>query len=344
MAKERQRLGFFTRVLDETTPQERYRLALAQIRMAEEVGFDTAWVAQHHFHEKEGGLPAPLVLLSYAAAQTSRIVLGTGIVTLPLEAPIRVAEDAAVLSLLSGARFELGIGSGGTPSSFPPVGHNPSDRPDIFARHREQLVSALRGDTLTSDDGRLYPPAPQLLDTLWEATFSAAGAARIGSAGSGLMLSKTQLHTSGTGFAALADTQRALVDAYIAALPAGVRPRIFGSRNLLVVDDEATAERLAARGIERSLRIAKSLGLDIPAGATQSGVRALFDLHIGTPERVIAELKQDHVLLSSTDLVFQSHPIDPPHELLLRSLELIATDVAPALGWTPATTKEETYV
>jgi len=344
MAKERQRLGFFTRVLDETTPQERYRLALAQIRMAEEVGFDTAWVAQHHFHENEGGLPAPLVFLAHAAAQTSRIVLGTGIVTLPLEAPIRVAEDAAVLSLLSGARFELGIGSGGTPSAFPPFGHDPGDRPGIFARHREQLVSALRGDTLTSDDGRLYPPAPQLLDTLWEATFSAAGAARIGSAGSGLMLSKTQLHTSGTGFAALAETQRALVDAYIAALPAGVRPRIFGSRNLIVVDDEATAERLAARGIERSLRIAKSLGIDIPADATRSEVRALFDLHIGTPEQVIAELKQDHVLLSSTDLVFQSHPIDPPHELLLRSLELIATDVAPALGWTPATTKEETYV
>jgi putative FMN-dependent luciferase-like monooxygenase len=343
MAKERRRLGFFTRVLDEATPQERYRLALAQIRMAEEVGFDTAWVAQHHFHEGEGGLPAPLVLLSYAAARTSRIVLGTSIVTLPLEAPIRVAEDAAVLSLLSGARFELGIGSGGTPSSFPPFGHNPSDRPDIFARHREQLVSALRGDTLTNDDGRLYPPAPQLLDTLWEATFSVAGAARIGSAGSGLMLSKTQPHTSETGFGALADTQRALVDAYIAALPAGVRPRIFGSRNLVVVDDEATAERLAARGIERSLRIAKSLGIDIPADATRSEVRALFDLHIGTPEQVIAELKQDHVLASSTDLVFQSHPIDPPHDLLLRSLELIATDVAPALGWTPATAKEETY-
>src|ERR1700722_14180352 len=193
MAKERQRLGFFPRVLDETTPQERYRLALAQIRMAEEGGFDTAWVAQHHFHENEGGLPAPLVFLAHAAAQTSRIVLGTGIVTLPLEAPIRVAEDAAVLSLLSGARFELGIGSGGTPSSFRPYGHTPSDRPDIFARHCDHLAPALRGDPLTSDDGRLYPPAPQLLDTLWEATFSAAGAARIGSAGAGLMLSRPQL-------------------------------------------------------------------------------------------------------------------------------------------------------
>lgn len=344
MAEERQRLGFFTRVLDDATARERYRLALAQIRTAEDVGFDTAWVAQHHFHEHEGGLPSPFVLLSHAAAQTSRIVLGTGIVTLPLEAPLRVAEDAAVLSLLSDGRFELGIGSGGTPSSFPPFGLDPKDRPEIFARHREQLVAALRGDTLTSDGGVLYPAAPQLLETLWQATFSADGAARIGAIGAGLMLSKTQPHTTGTGFAALADTQRALVDAYTAALPAGIRPRVFGSRNLVVVDDEATADRLARRGIERSLPMAKSLGLDIPSDASQDDLRAIFDLHVGTPDRIVAELQQDHVLLGSTDLVFQSHPIDPPHEVLLRSLELIATEVAPALGWVPATTKEDIHV
>lgn len=339
---DRQRLGFFTRVLDEVSARDRYRLALEQIRTAEDVGFDTAWVAQHHFHEQEGGLPSPFVLLSHAAAQTSRIVLGTSIVTLPLEAPLRVAEDAAVLSLLSDGRFELGIGSGGTPSSFPPFGHDPKERPAIFARHLEQLVSALRGDILTTDDGVLYPPAPDLLDTIWQATFSAEGAARIGESGFGLMLSKTQPHTAGSGFTALADTQRALVDAYQAALPDGVRPRVFGSRNLVVVDDEATADRLIRRGIERSLPTAKTLGLDVPAGASQDELRALFDIHVGTPERIAAELGSDHVLLSASDLVFQSHPVDPPHELLLRSLELIATEVAPALGLTPAL-KEETH-
>jgi putative FMN-dependent luciferase-like monooxygenase len=332
----RRRLGFFTRVLDDTTADQRYQLALDQIRTAEAVGFDTAWVAQHHFHEQEGGLPSPFVLLAYAAAQTSRILLGTSIVTLPLEAPLRVAEDAAVLSLLSGGRFELGVGSGGTPSSFPPFGHDPKDRPAIFARHLEQLVSALRGDVLTSDGGTLYPQAPGLLDTLWQATFSAEGAARIGAAGSGLMLSKTQPHTEAT----LADTQRRLVDAYVAALPDGVEPRVFGSRNLVVVDDEATAHRLAQRGIARSLPTAKALGVEVPDGASQDELLALFDLHVGTPDQIVAELSEDHVLLASTDLVFQSHPVDPPHELLLRSLELIASEVAPALGWTPATTKE----
>lgn len=336
MTTARQRLGFFTRVLDETTAERRYRLALEQIRTAESLRFDTAWVAQHHFHEHEGGLPSPFVLLSHAAAQTSRILLGTSIITLPLEAPLRVAEDAAVLWLLSGGRLEVGIGSGGTPSSFPPFGHDPKDRPAIFARHAEQLVGALRGDVLTSDGGALYPAAPRLLDTLWQATFSPEGAARIGAAGSGLMLSKTQPHTEGT----LADTQRVVVDAYLGALPVGVSPRVFGSRNLVVVDDEGTAERLADRGIERSLPAARALGVEVPAGASREELLALFDLHVGTPERVVAELEGDDVLLAATDLVFQSHPIDPPHEVLLRSLELIATQVAPALGWTPDPTKE----
>lgn len=328
------RLGFFTRVLDEAPAAERYRLALEQIRTAERLGFDSAWVAQHHFHEDEGGLPSPFVLLAHAAAQTTRIVLGTSIVTLPLEAPLRVAEDAAVLSLLADGRFELGIGSGGTPSSFPPFGHDPKERAAIYARHVAQLQSALRGDALTADGGSLYPAAPGLLDTLWQATFSPEGGARIGAAGSGLMLSKSQPHTVGSGLAALADTQRIVVDAYTEALPAGVGPRIFASRGLVVVDDESDVEPLIRRGIERSLPTARAAGIRVPDGASDEELRLLFDLHVGTPERIIDELSQDHVLTGATDIVFQSHPVDPPHTTLLRSLELIATRVAPALGWT----------
>src|SRR5215467_6534389 len=99
------RLGFFTRLLDEGPAIERYRLATAQIVQAERCGFDSAWIAQHHFHEAEGGLPAPFAFLGFVAAQTSRIRLGTGIVTLPLENAVRVAEDAAVLDLMSNGRF-----------------------------------------------------------------------------------------------------------------------------------------------------------------------------------------------------------------------------------------------
>ena len=107
-----QHLAFFTRLLDAAPAVERYRLAAEQITHAEHLGFDTAWVAQHHFHEHEGGLPSPFVFLGHLAARTSRIRLGTGIVTLPLELPVRVAEDAIVLDLLSSGRLELGVGNG----------------------------------------------------------------------------------------------------------------------------------------------------------------------------------------------------------------------------------------
>lgn len=63
----RKRLGFFTRLLDDAAPKERYRLATEQIRHAERYGFDSAWIAQHHFHEHEGGLPSPLVFLAHVA-------------------------------------------------------------------------------------------------------------------------------------------------------------------------------------------------------------------------------------------------------------------------------------
>ncbi len=126
------RLGFFTRLLDQTTAVERYRLATDQIVQSERHGFDTAWVAQHHFDGDEGGLPAPFVLLAHVAAHTSRIRLGTGIVTLPLEEPVRVAEDAAVFDLISNGRLELGLGSGGTPSAFTGFGRDSADRAAIF--------------------------------------------------------------------------------------------------------------------------------------------------------------------------------------------------------------------
>jgi len=108
MQKTSKRLGFFTRVLDDVSASERYRLATEQIVRAEVLGFASAWVAQHHFNADEGGLPAPFVFLAQVAARTSRIRLGSGVVTLPLEDPVRVAEDAAVLDLMSCGRLRGG--------------------------------------------------------------------------------------------------------------------------------------------------------------------------------------------------------------------------------------------
>src|SRR5678816_2340339 len=184
-AKRPKRLGFFTRLLDLADPAERYRLATAQIIHAERFGFDSAWVAQHHFHEDEGGLPGPFVFLAQVAAQTSRIRLGTGIVTLPLELPIRVAEDAAVLDLMCGGRLEVGVGPGGNLSAYEAFGLDSAARTELLVRHHRVLLDAWAGRSLPGGD-RLYPPNPGLADRVWQATFSVDGARRAGAAGDGL--------------------------------------------------------------------------------------------------------------------------------------------------------------
>ena len=63
-------------------------------------------------------------------------------------------------------------------------------------------------------------------------------------------------------------------------------------------------------------------------------------MHVGTPDDVIASLRADSTLERVTDLVFQVHSIDPPHPMILRSIELIAKTVAPALGWRGAESGE----
>lgn len=328
---QRKRLGFFTRLLDEVSAGERYRLAAEQIIHAERHGFDSAWVAQHHFHEAEGGLPSPLVFLSYVAARTSKIRLGTGIITLPLENPVRVAEDAVVLDLLSGSRLEVGVGTGGTPSSFTAFGLDSSSRSEIYDQSLATVRNAWDGRPLNGGDS-LYPTAPGLNDRVWQATFSIGGGIRAGKAGDGLMLSRTQPRPKDAPQATLPDIQHPIIDAYLEALPDGREPRIVASRSLFVADNREEALRLAEKGLRRVAADFAAKGHVIP-GDTLVDLLAALDTHVGTPQDVIESLSRDTTLPRVTDLVFQVHSVDPPHEYILRSIELIASEVAPALGW-----------
>lgn len=325
------RLGFFSRLLDEVTPSERYRLGAEQIIHAERLGFESAWVAQHHFNYDEGGLPSPLVFLSYVAARTRSIRLGTGIITLPLEQPIRVAEDAAVLDLLSGGRLELGIGSGGTASSFAAFGLDSAQRGAISGANLDLVRHALKGGDLGGGN-QLHPEGKPLLDRIWQATFSVEGGARAGAAGDGLMLSRTQPRAKDNPGASLADLQHPIIDAYLENLPTGVEPRILASRTLFVADEQSTALEWTDRGLRRIAEKFAAAGHLLTGNTLPELIRA-FDTHAGTVEAVAESLAQDSTLDRATDISFQVHSVDPPHELILRSLELTATAVAPALGW-----------
>lgn len=327
----RPRLGLFTRLLEQASAADRYRFALEQIGHAEQLGFASAWVAQHHFGEQEGGLPSPFVLLAAAAERTSRIDLGTAVVTLPLEDPLRVAEDASVLDALSGGRLQLGIAAGGTLSSFPAFGLDSADRRELFAANLEVLRDALAGRGVRGTESRIYPAAGDLGARVWQATFSADGGRRAGADGDGLLLSRTQPRPAEELDLPLHALQLPIIEAYETSLPTGTAPRILASRTALVVDPEDRPRALELA--EPGLRALASLqpGFDA-AGASLEQLIIATDTHVGTVEEVAESLAADAALPRATDVSFQVHSIDAGHERTLRSLELLATEVAPLVG------------
>ncbi len=97
--------------LDGPAP-ELYRKFLEQTDVAEACGFDTAWFTEHHFRRFGGMVPSSLMMMAAVAQRTRRIRLGSAVVILPLHHPVKVAEEVAMVDLLSGGRVDVGIGRG----------------------------------------------------------------------------------------------------------------------------------------------------------------------------------------------------------------------------------------
>ena len=121
------RLGYLTHVTGDD-PARAYRETVELAVHAEELGYDSFWVAQHHDGHLGGRLPSPLVLLAAVAERTRLIRLGTATVVLPLEEPRRLAEDATVLDALAGGRLEFGIGAGADADAARRFGRRHDDR------------------------------------------------------------------------------------------------------------------------------------------------------------------------------------------------------------------------
>ena len=161
-------IGLFTAQLpagsDRTFAQE-YGETLDLVRLAEAVGFDSAWVSEHH-GSSDGYLPSLLAMLAAFAAVTERIELGTGLVLTPLHDPLRLAEDAAVVDQLSGGRLLLGLGLGWREEEFRMFGIPLENRVPRLLETVEILRRAwtgerfsFRGRAFDLERVRVTPPA-----------------------------------------------------------------------------------------------------------------------------------------------------------------------------------------
>jgi len=110
--------------------------SLEEVIRGEDLGFDSVWMEEHH-SVVDHYWPSPLPVLAGFATRTSRVLLGTDILVAPFYHPVRLAEDAALLDLMSGGRFVLGVAIGYKPDEFALYGAELDKR---GARFEEQLA------------------------------------------------------------------------------------------------------------------------------------------------------------------------------------------------------------
>lgn len=132
---------------------ELYRNTIEQVQLAEDVGFDSAWISEHHFLE-DGYCPSPAVIAGALAAVTDKIRIGSGGIILPLHNPVRVAEDASVVDNISNGRFDLGVVLGYRKEEYEGMGIAMIQRASRMDEGLEVLQKAFSGETFSYEGKR----------------------------------------------------------------------------------------------------------------------------------------------------------------------------------------------
>ena len=134
---------------------------------ADELGYDNVWMSEHHFVD-DGYMPSPLTIAAAVAARTKTIRIGTYILLLPLHDPLRVAETAATIDLISNGRFDLGLGLGYRPGELDGAGVPSSERGARMAEGAPLIQRLFTEQNITFDgryntlkDVTLTPPPVQ---------------------------------------------------------------------------------------------------------------------------------------------------------------------------------------
>ncbi len=181
--------------------QEVYSGTLEHIEYAEKLGFDQIWTSEHHFID-DGYSPSLLPICAAIAARTTRVRIGTNILLLPLHDPVRIAEDAATVDVISGGRFDLGVAVGYKTEEFEGFAIDRRSR----ARRMDEAIAVLRQAWSLGEfsfEGRHYtyrsidvtPKPVQQPMPLWIGGFSEPAVRRAARLGDGLLAAANVIPT-----------------------------------------------------------------------------------------------------------------------------------------------------
>ena len=322
------------------------RHTLEMVQMADRGGFHIAWAAEHHALEMTIA-PNPMQILTWWAAHTSDIRLGSAVVVAPYTNPIRAAGEAALLDLYSGGRLEFGIGSGAYQREFDRM--HPGLKQSDAWRYMQELLPVIRalwaGDTEHNGEFWSFPTATSVPKPLqaevpvWIAARAPVTYDYAVEHGCNIMswpltrpMSEAELYKSRFNDA-------------MAKFPGKKRPVFSMMRHTALYDRKEDWEvpvRAAQRQLGQFENLFKNLG-DVangfPKGVDLASIanRAEYDPHMlsenlmfGTPDQVIAKLKLYEELGVDAFIYYASLGLGMAEQK--RSLELFCNEVIPAFG------------
>jgi probable F420-dependent oxidoreductase len=311
-----------------------YREALEEVTRAEELGFDSVWMEEHHSVANHYW-PSPLTVLAGFATRTSRLMLGTDILVAAFYHPVRLAEDVALLDVMSQGRFTLGIAIGYKPDEFTLYGVDLEKR---GARFEEQLA-IMKGlwaqervqfkGKYFAVDGRLEPsPVSKPHPPLWIGGWGDITLRRAAT------LADNWIPGPTADLKRLLDGQRRFLDHRQAAgrqAPIGEWPL---TRDVIIADTDERARDLAEQHIMVAYRKEYAGGWRHPfidASVATDLDRLMADRFIiGGPEQCIAKIGRFVEQYGMTHLICRMFFPGLPHAQIMRGLELIAREVMPA--------------
>jgi alkanesulfonate monooxygenase SsuD/methylene tetrahydromethanopterin reductase-like flavin-dependent oxidoreductase (luciferase family) len=314
--------------LPRTVPQL-YAQVMRHCELAESLGYDTFFCAEHHFHEY-GVVPDPAVMLAALAQRTRRIRLGTAISILTFHDPRRIAETYSMVDLMSGGRLVFGVGSGYLAHEFVGYDRDPKDKRDRFNENLDIVQRLMAGEAL-SYEGKFSKSAKVVLNVgphegrvppIYVAVLAREAAYHVGRQKNRIF---TVPYASCKDFA---DIGRMLEEYRKGRVEAGLEPHdddhVFTLHTYVArSDEEAKAQAKAAYDlyVDTRLYAKKHRYEDIIA----NGIN-LF----GSVETVTAKLAQLHAMgIRHVATMHNFGALDPA--LVERSMTLFAREVVPAV-------------